>query len=174
MRNVAIIGMSFRFPGTDRESYWADLMAGRNLVTEVDPSRWDLESFRHPRRSNRGTSYTFAAGTLGDVTGFDAGFFGISPREAAQMDPQQRLMLELSWEAFEHAGIKPSAVRGSACGVYVGISSGDYGMRMADDLGAIDSLMITGNTSSITANRISYVFDLRGPSMAIDLSLIHI
>ena len=168
MRNVAIIGMSFRFPGTDRESYWADLMAGRNLVTEVDPSRWDLESFRHPRRSNRGTSYTFAAGTLGDVTGFDAGFFGISPREAAQMDPQQRLMLELSWEAFEHAGIKPSAVRGSACGVYVGISSGDYGMRMADDLGAIDSLMITGNTSSITANRISYVFDLRGPSMAID------
>ena len=168
MKRVAIVGMSFRFPGTSRATYWSDLLAGRDLVSEIDPARWALDTFRHPSRSNRGTSYSFAAGTLGDVSGFDAGFFGISPREAAQMDPQQRLMLELGWEAFENSGIKPSSMRGSDCGVYVGISSGDYGMRMAEDLSAVDSLMITGNTSSIAANRISYVFDLRGPSMALD------
>lgn len=168
MKQVAVVGMSFRFPGTSTETYWADLLAGRNLVTEVDPTRWAKDRLQHPRKSNPGTSYSYAAGSLGDISGFDAGFFGISPREAAQMDPQQRLMLELAWEALENSGIRPSSLRGSDCGVYVGISSGDYGMRMADDLGAIDAMMITGNTSSIAANRISYVLDLRGPSMALD------
>ena len=168
LKKVAVIGLSFRFPGTDRLSYWDELLAGRDLISEVDPSRWSIDAFKHPLRSNRGTSYSFAAGSLGDISGFDAGFFGISPREAAQMDPQQRLMLELAWEAFENAGVKPSSLRGSDTGVYVGISSGDYGMRMADDLGALDSLMITGNTSSIAANRISYLFDLQGPSIALD------
>ena len=168
MKSIAIIGMSFRFPGTSKEKFWLDLLAGRDLVSTVDASRWPLGAFSHPNPKNRGTSYSFAAGSLGDLSGFDAGFFGISPREAAQMDPQQRLMLELGWEALENAGIKPSSMRGSRCGVYVGISSVDYGMRMADDLAAVDSLTIMGNTSSIVANRLSYAFDLRGPSMAID------
>lgn len=127
-----------------------------------------MDTFKHPNKKHGGTSYTFASGTLGDVSGFDAAFFGISPREAAQMDPQQRMLLEMSWEAFENAGIKPSSVKGSKCGVFIGISSVDYAMRFADDLGAVDSTVATGNTSCIAANRISYLFDFKGPSMSID------
>ena len=167
-RKIAIIGVSFRFPGTDAATYWADLLDGQDLVSAVEPSRWAQETFRHPNKNHPGTSYTFAAGSIGDVSGFDATFFGISPREAAQMDPQQRLLLEMSWEAFENSGIKPSTVKGTNCGVFIGISSADYAYRFAEDLGAVDSTVATGNTASIAANRISYVFDLRGPSMALD------
>jgi phthiocerol/phenolphthiocerol synthesis type-I polyketide synthase C len=167
-RKIAIIGMSFRFPGTDAGKYWTDLIDGQDLISVVEPGRWAQETFRHPNKNHPGTSYTFAAGSIGDVSGFDAAFFGISPREAAQMDPQQRLLLEMSWEAFENSGIKPSSVKGTSCGVFIGISSADYAYRFAEDLGAVDSTVATGNTASIAANRISYVFDLRGPSMALD------
>src|SRR6266404_4878160 len=165
---VAVVGLSFRLPGARGEALWQALLAGRDLVSAVDSDRWTQDSLLHPNKSEPGTSYTFAAGSIGDVAGFDAGFFGISPREAEQMDPQQRVMLELAWEAFEQAGIPPSSMRGSRCGVYVGLSSVDYAYRRADDLGAIDSTTMTGNASSIAANRISYVFDLHGPSMVID------
>lgn len=169
MKNrVAIVGLSFRLPGTSREEFWPDLLSGKDLVTEVEPSRWSQDAYYNPRKSEPGSSYTFSAGSLGDVSGFDAGFFGISPREAAQMDPQQRLLLEMTWEALENAGIKPSAIRGSQCGVYIGIASADYSYRLADDLSSISSSVATGNTASIAANRISYVFDLHGPSMALD------
>jgi len=168
MSKVAIIGVSFRFPSTDASRYWADLLEGRDLVTTVDAARWPQQAFLHPGKSHPGTSYTFAAGSIGDVSGFDADFFGISPREAALMDPQQRLLLELSWEAMENAGVKPSSLQGSDCGVYIGIASADYSYRVADDLAAIDSSSATGNTASIAANRLSYFYDLRGPSMAID------
>ncbi len=167
-KRVAVLGMSFRLPGSTRDRFWSDLLAGKDLVTRVHPDRWAQDSYWHPRKSHRGTSYTFAAGSLGDVSAFDAGFFGISPREAAQMDPQQRLLLELSWEALENAGIKPSSIRGSPCSVYIGVSTMDYSMRFADDLGAIDSSVATGTSSSIAANRISYFLDLRGPSLAVD------
>src|SRR5688572_13016170 len=167
-KRVAIVGMSFRLPGSTRDSFWPDLLAGKNLVTQVGPDRWSQDTFQHPKRSHPGTSYTFAAGNIGDISGFDAAFFGISPREAAQMDPQQRLLLELTWESFENAGIRPSTARGSACGVYVGVSSLDYSLRFTEDLAAIDSSVATGNTASIAANRISYVFDLRGPSISVD------
>ena len=167
-RRVAITGFSFRFPGTNIEKYWQDLLDGRNLVTKVDTDRWAQDAFSHPNKNHPGTSYTFAAGSIGDITTFDAGFFGISPREAALMDPQQRLLLEMSWEALENSGVKPSALRGSRCGVFIGIASADYSYRLADDLAAVDSSVATGNTASIAANRISYVLDLRGPSMAID------
>jgi len=167
-RSVAIIGYAFRFPGTDRLRYWNDLLQGRDLVTEVDPARWSREPYLHPSRAHPGTSHTFAAGSLGDIGGFDAEFFGISPREAAQMDPQQRILLELAWEAMEHAGQRPSDLRGTDCGVYVGLSSVDYGYRIAEDLASVGSGTATGNASSIAANRISYVFDLHGPSMVVD------
>ena len=167
-KKIAIIGYSFRFPGTNRYDYWKDLLAGRDLVTKVDEERWAMEAFRHPDKNHPGTSYTFAAGSIGDVSKFDADFFGISPREAALMDPQQRLLLEMGWEALENAGIKPSAVRGSACGVYIGIASNDYAYRLADDLNTVDASTATGITSSIAANRLSYVLDLHGPSMALD------
>ncbi len=168
MRKIAIVATSFRMPGTTPARFWEDLLAGRDLVTEVDPARWSSASFLHPNKNHPGSTYTFAAGSIGDVSGFDAGFFAISPREAAQMDPQQRLLLEMSWETFENAGIRPSTVRGSDCGVFIGVATTDYSWRMADDLAAIDSSFATGNTSSIAANRLSYFFDLRGPSMAID------
>jgi phthiocerol/phenolphthiocerol synthesis type-I polyketide synthase C len=165
---VAVIGFSFRMPGGTDEALWQALLAGRDLVTSVESDRWSQDTLLHPNKAEPGTSYTFAAGSIGDVAGFDAGFFGISPREAEQMDPQQRVLLEMGLEAFEQAGIPPSSMRGSRCGVYVGLSSVDYAYRRADDLGAIDATTMTGNAGSIAANRLSYVFDLRGPSMTID------
>ncbi|ALM86454.1 type I polyketide synthase [Bordetella sp. N] len=167
-KRVAIVGLAFRFPGTTTETYWTDLLEGKDLITQVQPGRWSADAYLHPDRDNPGTAYTHAAGSLGDISGFDADFFGISPREAAQMDPQQRLLLEMTWEALEDAGIKPTSLRGSDCGVYIGISSADYGYRVADDLDMIDASTATGNTSSIAANRLSYFFDLRGPSIAMD------
>lgn len=167
-KRVAIVGYSFRLPGADPDNFWENLEAGRDLVSTVPADRWAHETYLHPRKSEPGTSYTFAAGALGDVAGFDAGFFGISPREAEQMDPQQRLILELTWEAFERGGIRPSSVRGSRGAVYLGFSGSDYSYRRADDMASIDASTMTGNTASVAANRISYQFDLRGPSMAVD------
>jgi phthiocerol/phenolphthiocerol synthesis type-I polyketide synthase C len=106
MRKVAIIAESFRLPGTTQALFWDDLLAGRDLVTHVDPSRWVTSGYLHPNKAHPGSSYTFAAGSIGDAAGFDAGFFAISPREAALMDPQQRLLLEMAWETFENAGIQ--------------------------------------------------------------------
>jgi acyl transferase domain-containing protein/NADPH:quinone reductase-like Zn-dependent oxidoreductase/acyl carrier protein len=168
MRKVAIVASAFRMPGTNPARFWDDLLAGRDLVTEVDPSRFTQGAYLHPNRNHPGSAYTFAAGSIGDVSGFDAGFFAISPREASLMDPQQRLLLELSWETFENAGIRPSSLRGSDCGVYIGIATVDYSWRLAEDLAAVEASFATGNTSSIAANRLSYIYDLRGPSMAID------
>lgn len=165
---VAIIGQAFRFPATDAQNYWNDLLAGRDLVSQVPAERWTHSAFIHPDKQHPGTAYTFAAGTVGDVSQFDPAFFGISPREAAQMDPQQRLLLELGYEAICASGYTMAQLRGSNTGVYIGIASADYSYRMADDLTLIDSAVATGNTASIAANRLSYVFDLRGPSMAID------
>lgn len=167
-RAVAILSQAFRFPQTDTRQFAEDLSAGKDLVTHVSDHRWVHERFAHPNKPNPGTAYTFRAGSLGDISLFDASFFGISPREAAHMDPQQRLLLELSWEAFENAGIPPSQLRGVACGVYIGIASADYSYRLAEDLSIIDATVATGNTASIAANRLSYFYDLRGPSMAID------
>ncbi|RAU19166.1 polyketide synthase [Nitrincola tibetensis] len=167
-RRVAIVGCSLRIPGTSANSFWQDLLENKDLVTEVDSDRWGKDSFLHPDKRHLGSSYTFAAGSLGDVSGFDAGFFGLSPREVTHMDPQQRLLLEMSWEAMESAGIPPSSLRGSQCGVFVGIASVDYAYRYADDMSAIDANTGTGTASSIASNRISYLFDLHGPSMSMD------
>jgi acyl transferase domain-containing protein/NADPH:quinone reductase-like Zn-dependent oxidoreductase/acyl carrier protein len=167
-KRVAIIGAAHRFPGTTPETFWQDLQAEKDLVTEVAADRWSHDAFLHPDKRHPGTSVTFAAGSLGDISGFDAEFFGISPREAANMDPQQRMLLELAWEAMEDASVVPSSLRGSQCGVFLGVASLDYSYRMADDMAAIDASTATGNTSSIASNRLSYVFDLHGPSMSLD------
>jgi phthiocerol/phenolphthiocerol synthesis type-I polyketide synthase C len=167
-KRVAVIGFASKLPGARPAQFWSDLLAGKDLVTQVPVDRWEHTPYWHPRKSHPGTSYTFAAGSIGDISGFDAGFFGISPREAAQMDPQQRLLLELAWETLENAGVRPSTIRGSACGVFIGIASVDYSFRFVEDLAAAESATATGTSNSIAANRISYVLDLRGPSMAID------
>ncbi len=167
-KKIAIIGHASRLPQTSDATFWEDLLAGRNLVTRVAKDRWAQYGFEHPSRAHPGSSVTFAAGSLGDVAGFDAGFFRISPREAAAMDPQQRLLLEMSWEAFAHAGIPVVRLRGSRCGVFIGLASTDYAYRMADDLAAIGANSATGSTASIAANRLSYFYDLQGPSMVVD------
>jgi len=167
-KKVAIVGMAHRLPGGEGDLFWKRLVAGEDLVTEVAEGRWAKEKFLHPRKSEPGSSYTFAAGSVPNATGFDPAFFGISPREAIQMDPQQRLLMELTWEALEDAGVKPSSLKGSRCGVFVGISSFDYAHRLADDLSSIDSKTPTGNAGSIAANRISYFLDARGPSFVVD------
>lgn len=167
-KKVAVLGFAYNFPSRSNNSFVDSLFDGEDLVSSVDETRWAQSCYQHPDRAHPGTSYTFAAGSIGDVSGFDASFFRISPREGALMDPQQRKLLEWSWEAFENAGIRPSSIRGTNCGVYIGIASADYSYRLADDLAAVDSFVATGNTASIAANRLSYFFDLRGPSMAID------
>ena len=162
--------MACRFPGeaNSPESYWNILKNGKDVVTEINSDRWGTNYYQHPDKKEPGKSYTFAAGVLPQVDEFDASFFGISPREAAQMDPQQRLLLELTWEALEDGQKKPDSIAGSQCAVYVGIASTDYAHRRMDDLSSLDPYSMTGNTASIASNRISYIFDLHGPSVSVD------
>lgn len=167
---IAVIGMAFRFPGDhcDEGAFWAALQGRSDLITQVPPERWATQELQHTKRSEPGRSITYAAGVLSRIEEFDAGFFGISPREAAWLDPQQRLLLELSWEALENAGVPAARLAGTDCAVYVGISGLDYGTRGLDDLASISAHTMTGNTLSVAANRISYVLDLHGPSLAVD------
>ena len=167
--SIAIVGASCRFPGAeDLEGFWRLLDSGEDAVSEVDPQRWSTKFFYHPDRSEPGKSYTWAAGLINGVDLFEPSFFGISPREAAQMDPQQRVLLELVWHAIEDAGIPTSKIAGSTTGVYIGASTTDYSDLRLGDPASADSYSMTGNTLSVFANRISYVFDLRGPSLTID------
>jgi phthiocerol/phenolphthiocerol synthesis type-I polyketide synthase C len=163
---IALVSYACKFPGG--ADFVKSLYEGLDFVTDIDTRLWPVDTFHHPNKKQPGTTYAGKSASLGDLTGFDAEFFGISPREAASMDPQQRFLLELAWETFENAGIKPSTVRGSNTGVFIGISSSDYAFRFLDDMPAIDASVATGTTASIAANRLSYFFDLCGPSMAID------
>ena len=167
---VAIIGLAFRFPGdlSDEHAFWQSLKDGRDLVGTIASDRWAVEELKHFSRSEPGRSVTFSAGVLSRVEEFDAAFFGISPREAAWLDPQQRLLLELAWEALENGGQVPSRLAGSDIAVYVGMSGFDYGQGALDDLASMTAHSMTGNTLSVAANRLSYVFDLHGPSLAVD------
>lgn len=162
--------MAFRFPGdhSDEVEFWTALQNRQDLITQVPPQRWATQELQHGKRSEPGRSITYSAGVLSRIEEFDAGFFGISPREAAWLDPQQRLLLELSWEALENAGVPASRLAGTDCSVYVGISGLDYGTRALDDLASLSAHTMTGNTLSVAANRISYVLDLHGPSLAVD------
>ncbi len=167
--SIAIVGASCRFPGASSlEAYWELLASGTDAISQVDASRWSTRFYYHPTRGEPAKSYTWSAGLLNDVDLFEPAFFGISPREAAQMDPQQRMLLELVWHAAEDAGIPASKLAGSATGVYIGASATDYRDLRLGDPASGDSYFMTGGTLSILANRISYVFDLRGPSLTVD------
>jgi len=166
---IAIIGLGCRFPGTDGpEEFWQFLRNGEDGISEVPAKRWDLQAFYDPNQDTPGKMNTRWGGFLAQVDQFDPYFFGISPREASRMDPQQRLLLEVAWEALEHAGLAPDKLSGSQTGVFVGISSNDYSHLQYSDPRYIDAYAGTGNAHSIAANRLSYVLDLRGPSMAVD------
>ena len=162
--------MACRLPGKihSPEDYWDVLTEGKDVVTEINSERWATDFYSHPNKNEPGKTYTFAAGVLDNIDGFDAGFFGISPREADQMDPQQRLLLELSWEAIEDSGVTAGSLSKTECAVYVGIASNDYAHRHSDDLASFDAYTMTGVTASVASNRISYAFDLRGPSVSVD------
>jgi acyl transferase domain-containing protein/NADPH:quinone reductase-like Zn-dependent oxidoreductase/short-subunit dehydrogenase/acyl carrier protein len=166
---VAIVGYACRLPGArDSGAFWKLLRHNRCSVTQITPDRFPTQAFYHPSPDQIGRSYSFAAGVIDDVWGFDATAFGMSPREAEQVDPQHRHLLEVTHDALAHAGIRPSLLTGSPVGVYVGASSVDHAARFFADPSAAGMHMMTGNSLSIMANRISYTFDLRGPSLAVD------
>ncbi len=166
---IAIVGRSCGLPGAQNvASLWELLRAGRCAISTVPADRWPLARHGHPRGKEPGRSYTWAAGVLPDIWGFDPSVFRISPREAQQIDPQQRLLLELAFEACEDAGFAPSKLAGSQTGVYVGASALDYSTIGLHDPAVADAYYATGNTLSIVANRLSYIFDLHGPSLTID------
>ncbi|MFE7135197.1 polyketide synthase, partial [Streptomyces sp. NPDC057638] len=155
---IAIVGLSCRFPGApDPDAYWRLLSEGVSAVTEVPEGR-------EPVGGRWG-------GFLDGVDRFDAGFFGITPREAALLDPQQRLVLELSWEALENARLDPHTLRSSATGVFVGAMRDDYAVLLhrggTADTAASHHTM-TGLSRGVIANRVSHFLGLRGPSLVID------
>lgn len=167
--SVDIVGRACRLPGArDVDAFWQLLAAGQCSVSAIPDDRWLKEVFFNPRRGERGKTYTFAAGVLDSIWDFDPAPFGLSQREAEQMDPQQRLLLEVVAEAIADAGWRASDVAGTPIGVYVGASSLDAVNRRFFDVTSVDPYFMTGNTLSLVANRVSYVFDLRGPSLTID------
>lgn len=166
-----MIGYALRLPGAgSRDAFWQLLMNRRCAITRVTPDRFPTDAFFHPKAGADvpGRSYTFAAGLIDNVWDFDPAVFGISPREAAQIDPQQRQLLEVTYEALEHSGLRPSDLAGTQTGVYVGASSSDHATRYMFDPSAVDVHMMTGNTLSLISNRLSYCFDLHGPSFTVD------
>jgi len=164
---IAIIGIGCRFPGAkDPESFWQLLHNGVDAITEVPKERWDVGTFYDPEPATPGKMNTRWGGFLEQVDQFDPSFFGISPREAERMDPQQRLVLEVAWEALENAGIAPDKLANSQTGVFMGIGNYDYCRLLAkEDLARISAYDGTGNTLCITANRLSYILNLHGPSL---------
>jgi acyl transferase domain-containing protein/NAD(P)-dependent dehydrogenase (short-subunit alcohol dehydrogenase family)/SAM-dependent methyltransferase/acyl carrier protein len=169
---IAVIGVGCRLPGgvDGPEAFWRMLSGRVDAITEVPPDRWPADEFYDADPSAAGKMATRWGGFLSQVDRFDADFFGIVPREAERMDPQQRLLLETSWEALELAGRPAESLAGTRVGVFVGMHSmsSDYYWSQARDLRGVDVHTSTGAAHSIAANRISYLLDLRGPSLAVD------
>ncbi|WP_143079240.1 type I polyketide synthase, partial [Streptomyces monashensis] len=164
---IAVVSMACRLPGgiDTPEGFWDLLASGGDAVGGL-PQRWaDLDVY-DPDPEAPGKSYAREGGFIHDVEGFDAGFFGISQREALSMDPQQRLVLETSWEALERAGISPGTLSGTRTGVYLGTMSSDYGEQ--GRLDAFDGYLSTGNASSVVSGRVAYALGLQGPAVTID------
>ncbi|MBB5572162.1 MULTISPECIES: type I polyketide synthase [Rhizobium] len=166
---VEIIGRASIAPGADSiEELQLVLKEGRCTVTRIPDERWDLARFWHPVVGTQGKTYSYAAGVMADIYSFDPAVFGLSQREAMQMDPQQRILLNLVWRALEDANLPVDGFEGERVGVYVGASSLDHGNLTAEDPAAGSPYFMAGNTLSIVSNRISHIFGLRGPSMTID------
>jgi len=170
---IAVIGIGCRFPGgaNSLDEYEEILRNGKNVWTEVPQSRFNWKAFYH---QNPGIGGIGASNHRGghflsvDITKFDAAFFGISPAEAEAMDPQHRLQLETAYEALENAGIALSSVRGSPTGVYMAIFSKDYERMMYKDPNDLSKYHLPGVGEALLSNRVSYLFDLRGPSITLD------
>ena len=167
--DIAVVGLSTRLPGdmNSPEETWQALMEGRDAITDLPEGRWS-EFFEEPRLAERIKQARTRGGYLKDIKGFDSEFFAVAKTEADNIDPQQRMALELTWEALEHARIPASSLRGEAVGVYVGFTNSDYGFMAAADPTVAHPYAITGNSTAIIANRVSYFYDFRGPSVAMD------
>ncbi|MCG8639313.1 MAG: acyltransferase domain-containing protein, partial [Desulfobacterales bacterium] len=167
---VAVVGLGLRFPGGSNtpDAFWRFLKDGKDAISRVPGERWDLDDHLDTDPEVPGKMTTPWGGFLADVDQFDPGFFGISPREARGIDPQQRLVLEVGWEALEDAGIDPSTLRGGNAGVFVGISGSDYGRLLFRDERRLDLYSGTGMSTAVAANRLSYFLGLRGPSISLD------
>ncbi len=162
---VAIIGMAGRYPMAHNvEQFWQNLQSGRDCISEIPPERWDAQRFYHAGRNQAGKTYCKWGGFLPGVDLFDALFFNISPKEAELIDPQERLFLETVWETIEDAGYSKDAFNAQKVGVYVGAMWGQYELFGVNSEGA----GIPSSSFASIANRVSYFFNFRGPSMALD------
>ncbi len=165
---IAIVGMSCRYPGgvNSPEDLWDMVIQGRDVISEFPKDRgWDLANLYNPDPDAAETCYTRVGGFVEDVGDFDPAFFGIGPSEALAMDPQQRMFLELTWEALERSGIDPTTLRGSATGVFAGLMTQGYGMFSAKP---VEGFRLTGQLSSVASGRVSYVLGLEGPAVSVD------
>lgn len=168
MESIAIVGAGCRFPGANNpDAFWELLRSGTDAVVEIPPERWDINAFYAPEPGTPGKMNTRYGGFIDAVDEFDPEFFGISPREAQRIDPQQRLILEVTWEALENGGIIPSTLSGSQTGVFIGCGNFDFGLLLSKETASSPYDGI-GSAIGIAANRLSYVLNLRGPSLTIE------
>ena len=166
---IAVVGMACRFPGAeDLDAYWRLLSAGVDAITEVPPQRWDADGLFDENPMANGKVSSRWGGFLDRIDGFDPRFFGISPREAVEMDPQQRLALELSWEALDDAGIAPDGLRESRTGVFFGAMWNDYACSADGALDRFTEHTATGQDLSIIPARVAYFLGLRGPAITLN------
>jgi myxalamid-type polyketide synthase MxaB len=167
---IAIIGMGCRFPQAENlESFWQLLEGGGDAITEVPSQRWQLDAYYDSDPSAPGKTYTRHGGFVKAIDEFDPQFFGIAPREALSLDPQQRLVLEVSWEAVENAGLAAPELKDSLTGVFIGIASNDYSHKLFQrEITEIDAYVGTGNAHSAASGRISYLLGLKGPCLSVD------
>ncbi|MBN9416429.1 hypothetical protein ABS71_00090 [bacterium SCN 62-11] len=165
---IAITGIGCRLPGDvdSAQALWKLLMEGVDAVTDIPSERWLKDRFHHPEKGRDFRTPQAQGGFLKEIDGFDPAFFGISPREASTLDPQQRILLEVAWEALEDAGYPLEKVAGTRMGVFTGASSHDY--YDIQDLDSLTTHSVTGWAMCMTSNRLSYAFDLHGPSLTID------
>jgi acyl transferase domain-containing protein len=167
---IAVIGLGCRFPGgaNHPDAFWRLLENGVDAISKIPADRWDSDALYDPRPATPGKMTTRWGGFLDQVDQFDPDFFGISPREALRMDPQQRLFLEVAYEALEDAGQVHEQLMGSRTGVFVSSYHNDYGHLQYSDPNQIDAYSSTGTAHSIVANRLSYLLNLQGPSITVD------
>lgn len=170
--DIAVIGMSCRLPGniSTPEAYWELLKNKVDAIEDIPKERWDFGQFYDPEKNTKGKMYTRQGGFLRDVEKFDNVFFKISPLETESLDPQVRIILELSYEAFEHAGIDTGKLAGSSTGVFIGLTIVDYIEKdiRSNNPAAINAYSVMGTQTSSASGRISYAYGLEGPSISLD------